>query len=116
MNKTIFSDIDGTLVHQVPFESIDPFKSKALPGVVNKMIYWFKSGHHIVLTTARPESLRHETIQEMDILGIPFHQLVMGIGRAERVLINNNSDKNPEQVRAKGVVVEKNGGFVGLTI
>jgi hypothetical protein len=80
------------------------------------MIYWFKSGHHIVLTTARPESLRHETIQEMDILGIPFHQLVMGIGRAERVLINNNSDKHPEQVRAKGVVVEKNGGFVGLTI
>ena len=52
----------------------------------------------------------------MDILGIPFHQLVMGIGRAERVLINNNSDKHPEQVRAKGVVVEKNGGFVGLTI
>ena len=116
MNKTIFSDIDGTLVHQVPFENIDPFKSKALPGVVDKMISWFKSGHHIVLTTARPESLRHETIQEMDILGIPFHQLVMGIGRAERVLINNNSDKHPEQVRAKGVVVEKNGGFVGLTI
>ena len=95
MNKTIFSDIDGTLVHQVPFESIDPFKSKALPGVVDKMISWFKSGHHIVLTTARPESLRHETIQEMDILGIPFHQLVMGIGRAERILINNKSDKNP---------------------
>ena len=116
MNKTIFSDIDGTLVHQVPFENIDPFKSKALPGVVDKMVSWFKSGHHIVLTTARPESLRHDTIQEMDILGIPFHQLVMGIGRAERNLINNNSDKHPEQVRAKGVVVEKNGGFVGLTI
>ena len=50
MNKTIFSDIDGTLVHQVPFENIDPFKSKALPGVVDKMVSWFKSGHHIVLT------------------------------------------------------------------
>ena len=116
MSKTIFSDIDGTLVHQVPFESIDPFKSKALPGVVDKMVSWFKSGHHIVLTTARPESLRHDTIQEMDILGIPFHQLVMGIGRAERILINNNSDKNPSQVRAKGVIVEKNGGFDSVTI
>ena len=116
MNKTIFSDIDGTLVHQVPFESIDPFKSKALPGVVDKMISWFKSGHHIVLTTARPESLRHDTIQEMDILGIPFHQLVMGIGRAERILINNNSDKHPNQVRANGVIVEKNGGFDSVTI
>ena len=80
------------------------------------MISWFKSGHHIVLTTARPESLRHETIQEMDILGIPFHQLVMGIGRAERILINNNSDKHPNQVRAKGVIVDKNGGFESVTI
>ena len=111
MSKTIFSDIDGTLVHQVPFESIDPFKSKALPGVVDKMVSWFKSGHHIVLTTARPESLRHDTIQEMDILGIPFHQLVMGIGRAERILINNNSDKKPNEVRAEGIIVQKNGGF-----
>ena len=93
MSKTIFSDIDGTLVHQVPFENIDPFKSKALPGVVDKMVSWFKSGHHIVLTTARPESLRHDTIQEMDILGIPFHQLVMGMVN-ERILINNNSDKH----------------------
>ena len=116
MNKTIFSDIDGTLVHQVPFESNDPFKSKALPGVVDKMISWFKSGHHIVLTTARPESLRHETIQEMDILGIPFNQLVMGIGRAERILINNKSDKNPSEVRALGIVVEKNSGFDSVTV
>ena len=116
MNKTIFSDIDGTSVHQVPFESIDPFKSKALPGVVDKMVSWFKNGHHIVLTTARPESLRHDTIQEMDILGIPFHQLVMGICRAERILINNNSDKHPNQVRAKGVIVDKNGGFESVTI
>ena len=116
MNKTIFSDIDGTLVYKVPFDDIDPFKSKALPGVVDKMVSWFKSGHHIVLTTARPESLRHDTIQEMDFLGIPFHQLVMGIGRAERILINNNSDKHPNQVRAKGVIVEKNGGFDSVTI
>ena len=50
MSKTIFSDIDGTLVYQVPFDDIDPFKSKALPGVVDKMVSWFKSGHHIVLT------------------------------------------------------------------
>ena len=78
--KTIFTDIDGTLVHQVNFEDLDPFKSVALPGVVEKMVGWWKEGHHIVLTTARPESLRDDTIQEMDILGIPFHQLVMGIG------------------------------------
>jgi len=110
-NKTIFTDIDGTLVHQVKFEDLDPFNSVALPGVVEKMVNWFKSGYHIVLTTARPESLRDDTIQEMDLLGIPFHQLVMGIGRAERVLINNSSEKNPTEERAKGIIVPKNGGF-----
>lgn len=115
-NKTIFSDIDGTLVHQVPFELIDPFSSTALPGVVDKMTQWFKEGHHIVLTTARPEELRDLTIQEMDLLGIPFHQLVMGIGRAERILINNKSDKRPEEVRASGIQLEKNEGFENVTI
>ena len=113
-NKTIFSDIDGTLVHQVLFENIDPFTSIALPGVVEKMTEWFKAGHHIVLTTARPEVLRSITIQEMDLLGIPFHQLVMGIGRAERILINNKSgNKNGTDKRATAVEVEKNGGFNG---
>ena len=115
-NKTIFSDIDGTLVHQVPFELIDPFSSTALPGVVEKMTQWFKEGHHIVLTTARPEELRDLTIQEMDLLGIPFHQLVMGIGRAERILINNKSDKRPEEVRASGIQLEKNEGFENVNI
>ena len=112
-NKTIFSDIDGTLVHQVRFEEIDPFTSVALPGVVETMTKWFKEGHHIVLTTARPEELRNLTIQEMDLLGIPFHQLVMGIGRAERILINNKSKGNPKEKRATAVEVEKNVGFNG---
>ena len=115
-NKTIFTDIDGTLVHQVRFEEIDPFKSVALPGVVEKMTQWFKEGHHIVLTTARPEHLRSITIQEMDLLGIPFHQLVMGIGRAERVLINNASEERPEEVRASGIQVQKNQGFENVVI
>lgn len=111
--KTIFTDIDGTLVHQVAFEEIDPFTSRALPGVVEKMTQWFKEGHHIVLTTARPEELRNLTIQEMDLLGIPFHQLVMGIGRSERILINNKSIKNPNEKRATAVEVQKNRGFNG---
>jgi len=114
--KTIFSDIDGTLVHQVNFENLDPFTSKALPGAVEILTKMYKQGHHIVLTTARPEELRDLTIQEMDLLGIPFHQLVMGIGRAERILINNKSDKRPEEVRASGIQLEKNEGFENVTI
>ena len=115
-NKTIFTDIDGTLVHQVRFEEIDPFKSIALPYVVETMNTLFKEGNHIVLTTARPEELRVLTIQEMDMLGIPFHQLVMGIGRGERILINNKSQERPDEVRARGIQVEKNAGFENIII
>lgn len=115
-NKTIFIDIDGTLVHQVQFEEINPLTSRALPGVVETMNTWFKEGNHIVLTTARPESLRDLTIQEMDLLGIPFHQLVMGIGRAERILINNKSKERPHEIRAQAIQVEKNEGFENVTI
>jgi hypothetical protein len=68
-NKTIFSDIDGTLVHQVLFEEIDPFTSRALPGVVETMTKWFKEGHHIVLTTARPPKLDYP---RDGLVGNPF--------------------------------------------
>ena len=73
---TIFSDIDGTLVHQVRFEEINPHTSRALPGAVEKMNKWYNEGHHIVLTTARPEYLRNTTEIEMKNLGIPFHQFL----------------------------------------
>jgi hypothetical protein len=114
--KTIFSDIDGTLVHQVQFEEIDPYSSVALPGAVEKMNQWYNEGHHIVLTTARPEYLRNTTVLEMALLGIPFHQLVMGIGRAERILINNASEERPEEKRAIAFQVEKNGGLENVNI
>jgi hypothetical protein len=116
MSKTIFCDIDGTLVYQVPFEEINPTTSMALPGVVKKMNAWYNSGYHIVLTTARPPEYELVTKQEMQLLNIPYHQLVMGIGRSERILINNKSVKNPTEKRATAIEVEKNGGFNGIDI
>ena len=35
----------------------------------------------------------------------------MGIGRSERILINNKSVKNPTEKRATAIEVEKNGGL-----
>ena len=43
--------------------------------------------------------------------GINFHQLVMGIGREERILINNNSKNTPDVNRAFAVPVHRDGGF-----
>lgn len=109
--KTIFSDIDGTLIEQVPFEDLNPNIVNVLPGVKEKMNEWYEEGHYIVLTTARPEELRNITIQQMSNAGIPYHQLVMGIGRNERILINNNSRNTPEVARALAVDVKRDEGF-----
>jgi hypothetical protein len=112
--KTIFSDIDGTLIEQVRFEDLDPNVVNVLPGVAEKMNEWYEAGHHIVLTTARPWYLELITKQQMERAGIRYHQIVMGIGREERILINNNSSKEPQRDRAFGVPVLRDGGFENL--
>ena len=112
--KTIFSDIDGTLIEQVRFEDLDPNVVNVLPGVAEKMNEWYEAGHHIVLTTARPWDLELVTKQQMETAGIRYHQIVMGIGREERILINNNSSKDPQRNRAFGVPVLRDGGFENL--
>ena len=109
--KTIFCDIDGTLIRQVRFEDLNPNEVDLLPGVHEKMNKWYNDGHYIVLTTARPENLRLTTKQQLDKGGIPYHQLVMGIGREERILINNNSSKDPWRDRALSVSVRRDDGF-----
>lgn len=112
--KTIFSDIDGTLIEQVRFEDLNPNVANVLPGVREKMNEWYEEGHYIVLTTARPENLREVTVKQMETAGIRFHQLVMGIGREERILINNNSKGEPDRHRALAVPVLRDGGFENL--
>jgi hypothetical protein len=47
----------------------------------------------------------------MEAAGIPYHQIVMGIGREERILINNNSSKDEERNRALSVSVKRDAGF-----
>ena len=109
--KTIFSDIDGTLIEQVRFEDLNPNVVTLLPGVKDKMNEWYEAGHYIVLTTARPEHLREITEIQMNKAGIRFDQLVMGIGREERILINNNSKGEPNAPRAMAVAVGRDAGF-----
>jgi uncharacterized HAD superfamily protein len=112
--KTIFSDIDGTLIEQVRFEELDAKVANVLPGVREKMNEWYEAGHYIVLTTARPEGLREITKIQMETAGIRYHQLVMGIGREERILINNNSKGEPDNHRAMAVPVARDAGFANL--
>lgn len=112
--KTIFCDIDGTILRQVDFNELNENKFEVLPGAREKFREWIEAGHHIVITTARPESLRGVTVRQLGNAGFQFHQLVMGIGREERILINNNSSKDPNRDRALAVPVLRDSGFANL--
>ena len=109
--KTIFCDIDGTILRQVPFNELDEYNFEVLPGAREKFREWLKAGHYIVITTARPESYRDLTMRQLGRAGLSAHQLVMGIGRGERILINNNSSNEPDVARAIAIPVAKDAGF-----
>ena len=65
--KTIFCDLDGTLVeHSNPIEVQNPnLVLRVLPGVHEKLTEWDTKGYHIVITTGRKESLRPKTEKEL---------------------------------------------------
>lgn len=106
---TVFCDIDGTIFKYRKFETYRTSVPEVLPNVIESMLAWKRANTHIVLTTARPEYLREHTIQELEDTGIPFDQLIMGIGRGTRYLINDNED--PKYPRAIAVSIDRNEGF-----
>lgn len=108
--KSIFCDLDGTVFVYRKFGNYLTEKAEVIQNSKDFLLDMKKAGHHIVLTTARPESMREFTIRELEMNGIPYHQLVMGLARGTRVLINdreNGSDVN----RAISINIERNKGI-----
>ena len=70
--KTIFCDIDGTLVkHASPSIVAKPnYKMELLDGTLEKLLEWDKKGYYIILTTGRKESLRDITKKQLSEVGI----------------------------------------------
>jgi len=91
MTKTIFCDIDGTLlrhpgsIHKIATQNIP----EVLPNTVESIALWDKLGYRIILTTGRRESLRQQTESQLNQLGIIYDQLIMGLGNGDRILIND---------------------------
>jgi len=114
---TLFCDIDGTLVeHCKPTEAQRPkHKLKLLPGTLEKLLDWDKSGYTIILTTGRKESLRKVTEDQLCEAGIIYDQLVMGVGGGRRYLIN---DRKPQGVEDYAVAVNlpRNQGIKDLNL
>ena len=89
--KTIFCDLDGTLVkHNEPAEIQSPdLVLEVLPGVLEKFREWDGKGYRIIITTGRKESARESTIKQLQRAGITYDQLIMGFGGGDRILIND---------------------------
>jgi hypothetical protein len=109
-NPTIFCDIDGTLFIYRNFESLSTTPAVVIDSVATYLRKEKVKGAVIVITTARPEYLRSFTEIEIQVNNIPFDQLVMGIGRGERILIND-SDEGSTEPRAIAYPLIRDKGF-----
>lgn len=110
-SKTLFIDIDGTILkHQHSINLVYKDEAEILPGVVEKINQWDTLGHRIILVTARKESTRAITEQQLHKFGIAWDQLVMGVGGGERFLINDKLELNDPD-RAMAINVQTDAGF-----
>lgn len=114
--KTIFCDIDGTLVkHDPPSLTAKPdYKMEVLEGTIEKLMEWDKKGYNIILTTGRKESLRKTTEEQLSSIGIFYDQLVMGIGGGDRIVVND--DKPDGRQTAFAINLERNKGIKDINI
>jgi len=109
--RTIFCDIDGTLIRhdspEIAFRS--DYKMVPLTGTLQKLLEWDRLGYNIILTTGRRESMREITEKQLAEVGIFYDQLIMGIGGGERYLIN---DTKPDgTVTATAINLSRNAGI-----
>tara|TARA_R110001592_G_scaffold62492_3_gene191259 strand:- start:9532 stop:9906 length:375 start_codon:yes stop_codon:yes gene_type:complete len=115
--KTIFCDLDGTLVkHTNPIDiQNSDLVLEVLPGVHDRLVEWDTKGYHLVITTGRKESAREATIKQMQRAGINYDQLIMGFGGGDRILINDrkiNSDRDTASV----INLDRDIGLKGVEI
>ena len=91
--KTIFCDIDGTLLTHFGniYENTnnDPI---ILNNVLETIHQWEKLNYKIILTTGRKECLRKITEEQLLNVGIIYDSLIMGITNGDRVLINDKKN------------------------
>ena len=117
MRKTIFCDIDGTLIHHWGEKClVKTMENDAilLPDVLETVDGWKNKEYMIILTTARPESMREITEKQLQSVGLFYDKLIMGLPRGKRVVVND-CKPNMEET-AVGVTVERNKGLANCIV
>lgn len=108
--NTYFVDIDGTIFVYRKFETYLETEAQVIKSSKQFLQQVKDEGHMIVLTTARPNSMRLHTEYELDVNNIPYDLLVMGIERGPRYLINDMDPNKPGE-RAIAINVIRDGGI-----
>ncbi len=115
MNKTIFCDIDGTLLkHHGGLYPITQNEPEILPDVIDVISTWKGKDYKIILTTGRPESMRKLTVDQLNSVGIFYDMLIMGLPRGERIVINDTKPDGTKTARA--INIERNEGVRSVRI
>ena len=116
--KTIFCDLDGTLVKHpgdVTLLTSPEFELEVLPGVKDFLYHVDVNRYHLVITTGRKESARESTIKQLQRAGILYDQLIMGFGGGDRILINDRKVGRTEDT-AFAINVTRNEGVKDVKI
>jgi NDP-sugar pyrophosphorylase family protein len=109
--KTLFIDIDGTVLkHEHTISGVYKNTPTILPGVVDKINEWDSKGHKIIFVTARKESTRKITEEQLSSFGLAWDQLVMGVSSGSRYIINDKMAMD-DMDRAIGISAITNSGF-----
>ena len=115
-HPTFFVDIDGTIVKYRKFSELSTAILTPIQDVIDFINKSYDEGCHIVITTARPQSFELFTKQELEKLGVKYHQIIMGIGRGTRVVLNDKDPDAPELPRAWGINFVRDQGFKDIEI
>ncbi len=97
MPKTVFCDIDGTLLkHHGGYLENETEPHEVLPHVYETLKDWEKRNYRIILITGRKESQRDHLTKLLAAQHIPYDQLIMGLPNGDRILINDRKPNGTE--------------------
>ena len=95
--KTLFVDIDGVVVG-ASSNYMKPFlgETEGLRENIDTLNKLYDTGKvSVVMTTARFEKYRELTENQLDREGLKYHNLIMGLPHAKRIVINDFAASNP---------------------
>ena len=114
-SKTIFCDLDGTLVkHSNPVDIQNPdYELEVLPGTHDKLREWDFKGYYIIITTGRKRSAREATKKQLSRAGILYDELIMGFGGGDRIIINDRKP-NSDRDTTYAINLDRNEGLINV--